>query len=202
VQYILKLKSNPSNPTYASVFQCNYAAVFETKPNVIPTLGLRLRQTTLDSGIDLDCIANYSTPETPPWLLLKPNFDHSLYDVGTKSNTSPDEFLSSCNELISLYHGYENIFTDGSKQGSAVASAAVSGNKILVKRLPNNASTFSAETSAMLVALDMISHTSNLKFLILSDSLSCINSIENKDFQNPFIVEILERLHKLLSVFA
>jgi hypothetical protein len=68
-----------------------------------------------------------------------------------------------------------------------------------VKRLPNNASIFSADSSAILLALDMISQTSNLKFLILSDSLSCINSIENKDLQNPFIVEISERQHKLLS---
>ena len=98
-----------------------------------------------------------------------------------------------------MYQGCENIFTDGSKQGSAVASAALSGDKILVKRLPNNASIFSAEASAILLAPDMISQTSNLKFLILSDSLSCINSIENKDLQNPFIVEILERLHELLS---
>ena len=199
VQYVLKLKSNPSNPTYTSVFQCNYRSVFEAKPNVIPTLGLRLRQTILDSGIDLNCIANYSIPKTPPWLLLKPNFDYGLYNVGSKSNTSPDVFLSSYNELISFHQGCENIFTDGSKQDSAVASAAVSGDKILVKRLPNNASIFSAEASAILLALDMISQTCNLKFLILSDSLSCINSIENKDLQNPFIVEILERLHELLS---
>jgi hypothetical protein len=73
----------------------------------------------------------------------------------------------------------------GSKQGSAVASAAVSGDKILVKRLPNNASIFSAESSAILLALDVISQTSNAKFL--------------KDLQNSFIVEILERLHELLS---
>jgi hypothetical protein len=71
----------------------------------------------LDSGIDVNSIANYSIPETPPWLLLKPNFDYSLYNVGTKSKTAPAEFLSSYNELLSLYQGYENIFTDGSKQG-------------------------------------------------------------------------------------
>jgi hypothetical protein len=63
-------------------------------------------------------------------------------------------------------------FRDTHKQGSAVASVAVSGDKILVKRLPNNASIFSAKSSAILLALDMISQTSNLKFLILSDSLS------------------------------
>jgi ribonuclease HI len=68
-----------------------------------------------------------------------------------------------------------------------------------VNRLLNNTSIFSAESSAILLALDIISQTSNLKFLILSDSLSCINSIENKDLQNPFIVEILERRHELLS---
>jgi hypothetical protein len=36
-------------------------------------------------------------------------------------------------------------------------------------------------------------------FLILSDSLSCLKSLENRNLQNPVILEIIERLHKVLS---
>ena len=41
LQYIIKLKANPSNPAFSSVFQPNYTVLFDAKPNTIPTLGLR-----------------------------------------------------------------------------------------------------------------------------------------------------------------
>jgi hypothetical protein len=39
LQYIVKLKSNPGNPAYSSVFQPNYTALFDAKPNIVPPLG-------------------------------------------------------------------------------------------------------------------------------------------------------------------
>jgi len=44
-----------------------------------------------------------------------------------------------------------------------------------------------------------ISQFSNQHFLILSDSLSCVEAIKNRNLQNPLIVEILERLHQKLN---
>ena len=57
LQYIIKLKANPNNPAFSSVFQPNYTVLFNAKPNTIPTLGLRIRQAILDSGINLNSIA-------------------------------------------------------------------------------------------------------------------------------------------------
>jgi hypothetical protein len=63
-------------------------------------------------------------PSTPPWLFRIPDFDYTLYNVGTKSNTSPDLYLSLYMKLVSEnYEGYDKIFTDGSKQGICVAAA-------------------------------------------------------------------------------
>ena len=73
------------------------------------------------------------------------------------------------------------IFTDGSKQGSAVAAAAVVIDKVLVQRLPDHASIFSAEAQAILLALDIISQSSNQHFLILSYFLSCAEAIKKTD---------------------
>jgi hypothetical protein len=66
LQYIVKLKSNPGNPAYPSVFQPNYMALFDAKPNIIPTLGLRLGQALSESGVNLTCIAPCLIPSTPP----------------------------------------------------------------------------------------------------------------------------------------
>jgi hypothetical protein len=65
-----------------------------------------------------------------------------------------------------------------------------------VKRLPNHASIFSAEAIAVLLALYIISQYTEQDFLILSDSLSRVNAAENRNLENPLVVEILERLHQ------
>jgi hypothetical protein len=88
--------------------------------------------------------------------------------VGTKSNTSPDLYLSLCIKLVSEnYEGYNNMFTDGLKQGICVAAAAVNHDEVLLKRLPNHASIFSAEAIAILLALDIISQSTKQHLLIL-----------------------------------
>jgi hypothetical protein len=128
----VKLKSNPGNPAYSSVFQPNYTALFDAKPNIVPILGLRLRQARSECVLNLNCIAQRLIPSTPPLLFRTPGFDYTLYNVGTKSNTSPDIYLSLYMKLISEnYEGYDKIFTDGSKQGICVA-AAVSHDKVLL----------------------------------------------------------------------
>jgi hypothetical protein len=62
LHYIVKLKANPGNPAYSSVFQPNYTALFDAKPNIVPTLGLRLRQALSESGVNLNCIAQRLIP--------------------------------------------------------------------------------------------------------------------------------------------
>jgi hypothetical protein len=63
--------------------------------------------------------------------------------MDTNCNISPDLYLALYMKLVSeKYKGYDKIFTDGSNQGICVAAAAaaVSHDKVLVKRPPNHAS--------------------------------------------------------------
>jgi hypothetical protein len=99
-----------------------------------------------ESGVDLTCIDEYSIPTTPPWLLHPPCFNYTQYHTGAKSNTSPEQYLCVYNQLADVYRGYKKVFIDGSKQGLAVADAAVTEGKVLIKRLPDNASIFSAQS--------------------------------------------------------
>jgi hypothetical protein len=148
LQYVIKLESCPSNPAYACVFRTNFSKLFEAKPNAVSTLGIRTREAVEESGVDLNCIAEYSIPTTPLGLLYTPGFNYTLYNTGAKSNTSPELYHSVYNQLTDVYQGYKKIFSDGSKQGAAVAAAAVTEGKVLVKRLPDNASIFSAESKS------------------------------------------------------
>ena len=68
-----------------------------------------------------------------------------------------------------------------------------------MKRLPDHSSIFSAEAIAVSLALNIIEQSQDKQFLILSDSLSCLNSLENRNFHNSLVLEILESLDKLLK---
>jgi ribonuclease HI len=147
-------------------------------------------------GFDM---SNRCILESDPIMCDLFNINTVLKCIGTKSNTSPDIYLSRYRELVSMYQGYQQIFTDGSKHRSAVSAGAVTEGKVLALRLPDHSSIFSAEARAVLVGLKIIEQSPEKCFLILSDSLSCLKSVENRNLQNPVVLEIIERVHKLLS---
>jgi len=199
LQYITKLKSNPDNPTYKCVFEPSFTLLFEAKPFVIPSLGVRTKHLLSDTGINYDCIAKYSLSRVPPWVLKPPQFIYALHDIGNKAETPPELFKSKLNQILCDFDGFTRVYTDGSKDGSAVASAALCGSRVLLKRLPNNSSIFSAEARAILLALDGIELSSNDRFLLMTDSMSCLQSIENHKLNHPLVLEIVVRVHQLLS---
>jgi ribonuclease HI len=92
------------------------------------------------------------------------------------------------------YRNHHEIYTDGSKCEGKVASAASINNQTLVKRLPDNSSVFSAEMTAILLALSYVSKTNNRHFLILSDSLSSLQALNSFDTTNPLLQEVLFNL--------
>jgi hypothetical protein len=180
LQYMLKLKSNPNNPAHNCVFSTDFKTHFESRPHIIPTFGIRLQSQLSDVGVDMNCIARYRVPDTPPWLLRDAQFDYTLHDIGCKSDTPPEVFRARFNEVIAVYGGYSRMYTDGSKEDAAVAAAAVTESAVLVKRLPDHSSIFSAEARAILLALDAAMQSANDRFVVLSDSLSCLQAIQNR----------------------
>ena len=48
-------------------------------------------------------------------------------------------------------------------------------------------------------ALDMVHQSADRQLLFLSDSLSCLQSLKNRDLSHPLIADILCRVHILLS---
>jgi len=121
-----------------------------------------------------------------------------LHLLGNKSEVSPTVYQSKFKELLSQYDGYTRIFTDGLKSGEAVGSAAIVASGLCKKRLPNNSSSFSAEARGILLALDMIHRSTSSQLLFLSDTLSCLQSLHNRDLSHPLIAEILYRVHGLI----
>ena len=112
-----------------------------------------------------------------------------------KSNTNPEIFKQLFYEFITSFLDHVQLYTDGSKEGSKVGCAMVSGPTLFQCRLPDSCSIFTAELRAILLALDFISGSHHDKFLILSDSLSSLQSIKNCNVDEPLTRQILEKCH-------
>ena len=65
-------------------------------------------------------------------------------------------------------------------------------NKPFTCWLPDNSSIYTAELQAILLALKHVYYSKGRSFLILSDSLSSLQSILNLKYDHPVLVQILE----------
>ena len=173
LQYILKLKCNPLNPTHKIVFNPQYKRLFERKPNAIPPFGIHLEPYIINLDVDQDNIAEYKIPEISPWTMGTAEFRFDLTS-DKKSETNQNTFQVRYNEIKEYYFSFKPIYTDGSKDGNSVAAAAVYGTKVKKCRLPNKSSIFSAEVKAIDLALDLVQQSDSTRFIIFSNSLSSV----------------------------
>ena len=69
--------------------------------------------------------------------------------------------------------------------------------KTFTCRLPDDSSVYTAELRAILLALKHVYYSKEKSFLILSDSLSSLQSILNLKYDHPVSVQILELYTKM-----
>ena len=101
---------------------------------------------------------------------------------------------------MSDFPNYETIFTDGSKDGDTAGSACVTPSEIYKCRLSDNASIFSAEIKSIDLGLDHIEQSGNTDFIILSDSLSVLQSLHNRHVENPLLLDVLLKHNDLADL--
>ena len=120
-----------------------------------------------------------------------------LFDLhsGKKSESNPHILKDDFRKIQSLYKNYQQIYTDGSKEDSKVGCAVISDDHSNMQRIPDDSSIFTAE-----LALDFIrTCDANNKFIIFSDSLSVLKSMNHTSSKNPQIQKLLEKCHELLA---
>ncbi|KAG1697716.1 RNA-directed DNA polymerase from mobile element jockey [Nymphon striatum] len=196
LQYACRLRANPENPCYDVTFHPNHRETFARRQSSIPTFGLRVLPLFEQIGLPLGNIARCVLPSIPPWTMHRPIINFSL--TGLKKGTTPSYvYLYKFLEVSDSYHGYHHIYTDGSRQNDEVAAAAISSLTSLSSRLPDKSSIFSAESKALLLALDIVENSTYGRYIILSDSLSCLMALDNMKYSHPTICDILVKLHLL-----
>ena len=118
LQYAIRLAANPSNPAYKITFPQHISEdivnLYENKPNVNKSFGLRIQRLLTSAKINPNTIKENSIPEIPSWCIRKPSVVFSLHS-GKKPETNPDLHKQDLHELQLHYADYQHIYTVGSK---------------------------------------------------------------------------------------
>ena len=197
LQFVSKVKSNPKNPAYDTIFKPKYEHLYERKPNAIKPFGLRILELIQSSNIDLNKVIENNVFEFPLWQLKSPNVDLS-FNNNNKSKTNPLELHLKFLEMRDRkYSDYIEIYTDGSKADSYVGCASISKFHRLKQKLHPESSIFTAEIQAVNLSLDFISEHTGSKFVVFTDSLSVLQSIKSINLTNPHIRKLLMKLNEI-----
>ena len=167
------------------------------KPNAIKSFGLYIALLLESTNINIKNIQKHSFSDIPSWCITKPNI---LFDLHNSKKSLSDSHLMKHNfqELQSRLSDYQHIFTDGSTIENKVGCAYILGSHHKKIRLPGGSSIFTAESKAIDMALDYVMNNSlEYKFVIFSDSLSVLKSLNHTSSKNLKIQNVIEKHHEL-----
>ena len=92
LNHVCKLKSNPNNPPYTSVFYPTCSAYFENHEGVTPPLSHRVEPHLESAKLAMERVELSELPITPPWLLDTLEVVLSLTKL---NNSSSSELFSA-----------------------------------------------------------------------------------------------------------
>ena len=67
-------------------------------------------------------------------------------------------------------------------------------------KVPGPASIYTAEINALHIGLEMMANSKKKRFLVFSDSLSCMQALNNGDTSNLLLIQVLGELTTLASL--
>ena len=117
--------------------------------------------------------------------------------MSTPKGPSKEEKRAVFYEHNSVHKNEIKLFTDGSKSSNGVGCAVIHESDAYVTKLPDSASVFTAELTAVVGALDLIFHHEGKKFVIYSDSKSALNSLGKYNPFHPLIQKAQEWLFRI-----
>ena len=194
LQYASKTKSLPKHTAHNAVFDNKYMKLFDARPNAIRTFGLRIKQFLTASNIELsDILETPSYFISPPWCIKPPKIVLELVHL-KNDRTDASIYQQLFMEIRDRYRDYILVYTDGSQDGNVVACATVfPSNTVIYMRLPDSASVFTAEVWAIIKALEQIKDSNASKYIVFTDSLSCLQAFHHMKLEHPLIGMVIRK---------
>ena len=109
-----------------------------------------------------------------------------------KDRTDASIYQQLFMEIRDRYRDHIPVYTDGSRDGNSVACATV----FLIKhrmRLPDSALIFTAEIWAIIKALEEIKYSVASKYIVFTDSLSCLQPLQSMKLEYPLIGMVIRK---------
>ena len=107
-----------------------------------------------------------------------------------KSDTPPITYHDQYLTIRNRFPRHVPFYTDGSKDTERVSVA-------IGHCIQDHCSIFTAEAHAILLALECIEHSNRKRFLIFTNSMSCLQALDHLKFDHPIIEEIISKLMSL-----
>ena len=194
LQCASKIKSLPKHPAHNAVFDNKYMKLFDARPSALRTFGLRIKQFLTASNIELsDILETPSYFIVPPWCIKPPKIVLDLVHL-KKDRTDASIYQQLFMEIRDRYRHYIPVYTDGSRDGNAVACATVfPSNTGISMRLPDSASVFTAEVWTIIKALEQIKDSIASKYIVFTDSLSCLQALQHMKLEHPLIGMVIQK---------
>ena len=193
LRYTTRLKSSHDNPTLKILEEHDSKkfGVRSSKP-----FQIRQLESLRNEEIQRQKIERVRPSLVPPWLV--PEIPCCSRKISRK-NIAEEHLKASFLEHDVNHEGQEKIYTDGSKSQNGVGCAVVYGNEIYEAKLPQFASVYTAEMTAIVQALEIVHNSRKKDFVIYSDSQSAIESLKTFNAIHPLIRKAHEWLFWISS---
>ncbi|CAC5405219.1 unnamed protein product [Mytilus coruscus] len=201
LKYYARTKQNQTNPANQLVDDCIEYQIYNHKWNEhnIP-YGFRIQNLIKDNDLDKINLVTKKSRDPPPWIVGQATTSSNIKDnVSKKEN--PHIIKSKALEYIdNAYKNHLKIYTDGSTDPASgkTGYAFLIPSKLIAsyKRTSDNLSVYTTEMTAIYQSLKWLffNHQPGQKVVILIDSYSAIQSIQNDTSSRPDILQPIQLL--------
>ena len=178
------------HPNYNILFNHEEIERYRVRPTVTRPLSIRITELQNKLNITTPSVLPLGFYEQPPWLVRKPHINLEC-QISKKGEINNIKFRIIFHQILEKYPEYIKIYTDGSKTKKGVGSALAIRYETFSWSLPHAASIFTTELYAIWQALLYCSMNQENNYLICSDPLSALQSLENNFTTDPLVQRII-----------
>ncbi|GFV75883.1 probable RNA-directed DNA polymerase from transposon X-element [Trichonephila clavipes] len=194
--YFIRAMSVPSHPLKPFSLAIGLNRLYEARSFNIKPFSERAKTILNVAHLNDINIQENNILAFPPWDIQIFNY-HNPFSGYDKAGTAAVIYQQLFSFHRNRYSKYIPVYTDGSKTAAHVGCGVVF-NIILSFSLHNSMSVFSAELTAILVALQHIIVSNHRHFCVYTDSMSALESLHfSTEHRHPTVIEILLLLRKL-----
>ena len=197
LQYAIRVMAQEKNPTHDTIFTEDLS-VFDRRPNAKKPYAVTARTLLSEVEITPDMVMKVGPAKSPPWTVATPVI---LFDLAKnkKGETEQSVFIKNLETIRKKYKGYNEVYTDGSKDGKRVGFAAHTPLGDRLGALHGKSTIFTAEGYAVRSGFEWIRVSGRNKFILFSDSKSFLEALNQHDPSNPLVQEVKELYSALVK---